>query len=183
MRVVRYWSVALAAVICSLGPAMACAQDVGPQVPLGGYNVGDFRFGGDARVSLQVLWRSSSDAKAERVACIGGYRSGGITYITRVTEVYTSADSMNASAQASLRECRPPEWLGTVHTHIAQLNGQPYSTFSGADRGVMWEWHTRWRADGVFCILYTERHAYCEAGEDSSGDTVYANERGNAIVR
>lgn len=132
-----------------------------------------FRFGLVARPSLRTLWDSSVTAGAERVACLGGYAEGGITYITRVAPVAGSADLMNASAAASLEQCRPPEWFGTVHTHIARYQGIPYVTFSGADRGVMREWHVRWHDDGVFCVLYDERNAYCEAGDDRSGEVAY----------
>jgi hypothetical protein len=88
---------------------------------------------------------------------------------------------MNASAAASIRDCGAPEWLGTVHTHIARFGGLPYVTFSAPDRGVMREWHSRWKVDGVFCVLYDEQHAYCEAGDDSSGDALYAYPRGNNL--
>lgn len=140
-----------------------------------------FRFTNAVRAALQDLWRTSSDAKQEEVACIGGYRRDGVSYITRVERVRTSADSMNASASISLRECGAPEWLGTVHTHIAHFGGLPYVTFSAPDRGVMREWHSRWKADGVFCVLYDEQHAYCEAGDENSGDALYAYPRGNNL--
>jgi hypothetical protein len=55
-----------------------------------------------------------------------------------------------------------PEWVGTVHTHIALHGGVPYSTFSGADRGVNTLWWRRWSVDGTFCVLFTEQDAYCE---------------------
>jgi hypothetical protein len=161
---------------------------VAPPVPGAGpgnglFDAGNFRFGSGARSSLQALWQASSDAKAERVACIGGYRHGGITYITRVVQVTAyAADSLHATASASLRECGPPEWLGTVHTHIARINGQPYTTFSAGDRWVMEQWHQTWRAEGVFCVLYDDRRAYCEAGDESSGDAFYAYARGNNLI-
>ena len=122
-----------------------------------------------------MLWRTSSAANEERVACIGGHRHGTVTFITKVERVAELlADSSNASAAASIRQCKPPEWLGTVHTHIVQFGGQPYVTFSAPDRGVIREWHKLWKVDGVFCVIYDERHAYCEAGDDSSGDTSYS---------
>ena len=114
----------------------------------------DFHFESRARISLQALWRTSDEAKQERVACIGGYQRADTTYITRVEQVDADADSLQAAAGASLQECRPPEWLGTVHTHVARLDGRPYVTFSGSDRAVMAAWHRRWQADGgVLCVV------------------------------
>ena len=56
-----------------------------------------------------------------------------------------------------------PAWQGTVHTHIALYDGRrPYSTFSGADRGVMLTWGQRWRIDGTFCLLFSETSVHCE---------------------
>jgi hypothetical protein len=133
-----------------------------------------FQFSSDVRQSLQNLWRTSADARLEEVACLGGERRDGVSYITRIERVETRADSMNASAAISISECGAPRWLGTVHTHIAHFGGQPYVTFSAPDRGVMRAWHSRWKADGVFCVLYDPQHAYCEAGDESSGDTSYA---------
>ena len=70
---------------------------------------------------------------------------------------------MAVSAQASLDTCGPPEWQGTVHTHIAQVAGAPgYRFFSGADRGIMLMWWQRWKADGTFCLLYAENEVHCE---------------------
>lgn len=174
---------AVLAICVSVHPKSARAQDVGPEYPEAGFNQGDFRVGTGARASLQTLWQASSAAKQEQVACIGGYRHGDITYITRVARLASGGDSLNASAGASLKECKPPEWLGTVHTHIARFDGRPYVTFSGADRGVMWAWHTMWQADGVFCVLYDERRAHCEAGEERSGEAFYAYERGNNLAQ
>jgi hypothetical protein len=153
----------------------ALAQDVGPHVPSSGFNQGEFRFGTAARTTLRTLWQTSTDVKQERVACIGGYRHEGITYITRVAMVTgASADSLSVAATASLLECGPPEWLGTIHTHIATKEGIPYVTFSGADRGIMMRWESMWRMDGVFCVLFDERRAHCEAGRESSADAYYA---------
>ena len=143
----------------------------------------DFHFDSRARISLQALWHTSDAAKQERVACIGGYQRADTTYITRVEQVNADADSLQAAAGASLQECRPPEWLGTVHTHVARLDGLPYVTFSGSDRAVMAAWHRRWQADGVFCVLYDDRRAHCEAGDDRSGDPVYAYARGNNLAQ
>jgi len=176
--------IAAFAISVPIGQASAFTQDVGPQYPDVGYNHGDFRIGTGARTSFQTLWRTSDGVKQERVACIGGYRHDGITYITRVEQVRASdGDSLNAPAAASLQECRPPEWLGTVHTHVARFDGLPYVTFSGADRGVMREWHNMWQADGVFCVLYDDRRAHCEAGDERSADVIYAHERGNNLAQ
>ncbi|HJR40866.1 MAG TPA: hypothetical protein VJ812_02195 [Gemmatimonadaceae bacterium] len=160
----------------------ARAQDVGPYLPISGFNQGDFRFGTSARTSLRTLWQVSAGARQERVACIGGYRFEGVTFITRVEPVIaSSADSMSVAATASLLQCRPPDWLGTIHTHVATKDGQPYVTFSGADRGVMMRWESIWQSVGVFCVLFDDRRAHCEAGHESSGDAFYAYSRGNNL--
>jgi hypothetical protein len=143
----------------------------------------NFHFDSRARISLQALWRTSDASKQERVACIGGYQHADTTYITRVGLVSADADSLQATAGASLRECRPPEWLGTVHTHVARIDGHPYVTFSGSDRAVMAVWHRQWQADGVFCVLYDDRRAHCEAGNDRTGDPEYAYPRGNNLAQ
>ncbi len=71
---------------------------------------------------------------------------------------------MSVASDASIERCGPPAWAGTVHTHVAPYaNGQPSRRFSAQDRGVMRRWYTRWRADGVFCVVYSARNAHCEA--------------------
>jgi hypothetical protein len=75
-----------------------------------------------------------------------------------------AADSMGISATASIERCGPPEWSGTVHTHVALYSDEgPSRRFSGQDRVVMRMWYDRWRTDGVFCVAYSERSAHCEA--------------------
>jgi hypothetical protein len=74
------------------------------------------------------------------------------------------ADSLGAGAAASIELCRPPQWFGTAHTHVARYDGvRPYPDFSGADRGVMRLWWKRWRVGGTFCVLYSGRDAHCGA--------------------
>ena len=155
--------------------SVVAAQDPDPQFPEAGYNAGDFRFAAEARSSLQSLWSTSIDAREERVACIGGYSRNGVAVITRVRALEPEgADSSNILAAASLERCSPPNWFGTVHTHIAKFQGLPYVTFSAPDRNVIMLWHERWKADGVFCVLYSATEAHCEAGSETSGDTTYA---------
>ena len=74
------------------------------------------------------------------------------------------ADSMSISSDASIERCGPPDWSGTVHTHVAAYdNDRPSTLFSAQDRGVMRRWYQRWQADGVFCLVYSARDAHCEA--------------------
>jgi hypothetical protein len=142
-----------------------------------------FQFSAEARHALRVLWRSSVEAKQERVACIGGHTQNGVAYVTRVQQVAaTGADSLHISAVASLRECSPPTWLGTVHTHIAHFEGRPYALFSRNDRVVMAMWRRQWKAPGVFCILYSDREANCEAGYHIAAFAPYDVPRGNSIL-
>jgi hypothetical protein len=171
----------LLAVACVLVAAPAHAQRGGPRAADGFGEREAFQFTSAARTALQSLWQTSTDHKQEEVACIGGFRRDGVSYITRVERVRASADSLSASAARSIRQCGAPEWLGTVHTHIVRFGGLPYVTFSAPDRGVMREWHNRWKADGVFCVLYDDQHAYCEAGDESGGDALYAYPRGNNL--
>jgi hypothetical protein len=133
-------------------------------VDRGTADVSAFSFDGGAAAQLHDLWAASANARQERVACLGGYRSGGAWRVTSVEPLAAAADSFGVSANTSIERCGPPSWLGTVHTHIAHRgDGSPYATFSGADRGVMALWWRRWRTSGVFCVLYSERDAHCEA--------------------
>jgi hypothetical protein len=123
-----------------------------------------FRFEPDARDALHLLWSSSLESRTERVACLAGVIEGDTVRVLRILPlVAIGGDSLGISANASLEACGPPEWHGTVHTHIALRAGQrPYSTFSGADRGVMLMWGQRWRANGIFCVLFSSEQAHCE---------------------
>ena len=123
-----------------------------------------FRFEGSASAGLHRLWDQSINARAERVACLAGIIESDTVRITDVLPLEVrSADSLGISAGASLENCGPPRWKGTVHTHIALRDGRrPYSLFSGADRGIMMMWWRRWREDGIFCLLYSDREVICE---------------------
>ena len=122
-----------------------------------------FRFEPDAQAELRRLWLTSSDAKAERVACLAGQIRGDTVSVTRILPLTGWADSLTASARQSLEACAPPRWQGTVHTHVALRDGaRPYARLSGADRGVNQIWWRRWKADGMFCVLFSATDAYCE---------------------
>ncbi len=127
-----------------------------------------------SRAVLRSLWEESTEEQQERVACITGYREGQIFHITKASPVRTEkADSLRVSIGPSLNRCGPPEWMGTVHTHIALFRGRPYSTLSPSDRVVMGLWRRKWGREGVFCVLYSETEAYCEYGTSLNGDTTY----------
>src|SRR5215216_475445 len=101
----------------------------------------------DASVELDTLWAESVAAHEERVACMAAERRAdgwAITAIRELSPAGAGADSASIGSGASLRECRPPEWVGTVHTHIARFNGVPFTTFSASDRQVMRLWRKRW---------------------------------------
>jgi hypothetical protein len=123
-----------------------------------------FRFEIGATPELHRLWEVSASAKAERVACLAASIESDTVRISRVVPLESGrSDSLGISAAASLENCGPPEWRGTIHTHVALRDGQrPYSLFSGADRGVMMLWWRRWNMDGVFCLLYTQDEVICE---------------------
>jgi hypothetical protein len=136
-----------------------------------------FHVSSDAASQLHVLWQGSTEAKEERVACLGGYRADDVWELTRIEPLGSSADSLGVSARTSIERCGPPDWLGTVHTHVALRDGvSPYATFSGADRGVMRLWWRQWKVAGVFCVLYSEREAHCEVdGELIAGAGTHVN--------
>ena len=122
-----------------------------------------FRFEPPAQTELRRLWMESSDAHSERVACLAGEIVRDTVRVTRILPLAGWADSLGVTAQRSLEECGPPRWQGTVHTHVAMRNsGEPYSRFSGADRGVNRLWWRRWNSEGMFCVLYSATDAYCE---------------------
>jgi hypothetical protein len=137
-----------------------------------------FRFEPDARPQLHELWNASVDAKAERVACLAATIEADTVRISAVFPLVPArSDSMGISARASLDTCGPPQWRGTVHTHVALRDGRrPYSLFSGADRGVMMLWWQQWREDGVFCLLYTQQDVICEI-EGPEGAVLFPRSR------
>lgn len=159
-------AVALSAAAAAQSPALAATSP----------DTGIFRFTPQARGELRALWEQSVHAGQERVACLGGERLRDGVRISHIQPVAaTRADSANVSATSSLKACAPPEWLGTVHTHIAHFNGRPYMIFSAPDRLVMEMWRDRWRAEGVFCLLYTDHEATCEAGYALTARVAYVN--------
>jgi hypothetical protein len=137
-----------------------------------------FLFEVDARPELHQLWEASAQAKAERVACLAATIDSDTVHISKVFPLASGrADSLGISAGASLDQCGPPEWRGTVHTHVALRDGQrPYSLFSGADRGVMMIWWRRWQVDGVFCLLYSSEEVICEI-EGPQGAVLFPRSR------
>jgi hypothetical protein len=137
-----------------------------------------FRFEGTARAELHRLWQESGEAKAEKVACLAGSIESDTVRITDVFALESGrSDSLGISATASLETCGPPNWKGTVHTHVALRDGrQPYSLFSGADRGIMMLWWRQWREDGIFCLLYSAREVVCEI-EGPQGAVLFPRSR------
>ena len=152
-------------------PLLLAAEAAGP-VPSA------FRFDGDTQPELHRLWDASSASKAERVACLAARIEGDTVRISRVLALEAGrADSLGISAAASLDNCGPPEWRGTVHTHVALRDGRsPYSLFSGADRGVMMLWWQRWKLDGIFCLLYSREEVICEI-EGPEGAVLFPRSR------
>jgi hypothetical protein len=104
-------------------------------------------------------------AGEERAACLGAQVRGDSVLVDRVLALAPEeADSMGVSAREALDRCGPPEWSGTVHTHVAlYTDTEPSKRFSGQDRIAMSLWHDRWHAAGVFCLLWSARDAHCEA--------------------
>lgn len=124
-----------------------------------------FRFSREAGLALRALWHASLAAKEERVACLATTIRNDTVFVSRIAPVDSEeADSLGISAIASIEQCGPPEWSGTVHTHIAlYTEDRPSTKFSGQDRTAMRLWYDRWHIDGVFCLVFSERDARCEA--------------------
>jgi hypothetical protein len=124
-----------------------------------------FHFSPEAGRALRALWDSSLAARQEGVACLASSIRNDTVFVSAIAPVESEgADSMGISATASVERCGPPEWSGTVHTHIALYTDDlPSTRFSGQDRIAMRLWYDRWQADGVFCVVYSERKAHCEA--------------------
>ena len=124
-----------------------------------------FRFGREAGGALAALWQSSLAAREERVACLAASVRNDTVFVSRILPLTPEeADSMSISSASAVERCGPPEWAGTVHTHIYLFtDSMPSTTFSAQDRGVMRKWYERWHSDGVFCVVYSARDAHCEA--------------------
>jgi hypothetical protein len=114
---------------------------------------------------LRDLWEASVAAREERVACLASTIRNDTVFVTRVRPLDPEdADSLGISAVASVEECGPPTWSGTVHTHIALYTDDlPSTRFSSQDRTAMRLWYDRWHSDGVFCLIYSRENAHCEA--------------------
>ena len=136
------------------------------------------------RPVLLQLWLESEATNRELVACIGGHREGDAFRITRAADLRAllagsapakparnardtayESDSVSVSrhfSEVSVHTCRPPEWVGTVHTHRME-DGVEYPKLSSNDRAVISLWHERWRRESVFCVLFSpEKPPYCE---------------------
>ena len=124
-----------------------------------------FRFTRETGRALGELWRESVAAREERVACLAATVRKDTVWVHRILPVDSEqADSLGISARASVEQCGPPEWSGTVHTHIALYTDHlPSTKFSAQDRIAMRLWYDRWHADGVFCVVYSAEDAHCEA--------------------
>lgn len=145
-----------------LAPPRAAAQTPPPTtLPA----AAPFTFTAEAGRAIRALWEESVAARAERVACIGAAVRDGAVLVSRVLPLPPrAADSLGISAESSIERCGPPDWSGTVHTHVALYTDDgPSRRFSGQDRVAMRMWYDRWRSDGVFCVVYSERDAHCEA--------------------
>ena len=133
--------------------------------------------GPPAKLALQELWATSLTMRREHVACLGGTIGPDSVVVTRVKLLDEPSDSLNASAQISLATCAPPEWIGTVHSHVRSTDDDtPASRFSPEDRRVMSAWTSRWGGQGAFCIVYSERNMHCEVypprrPQPAAGDT------------
>ena len=124
-----------------------------------------FRFSREAGTALRALWEASTAAHEERVACLASSIRNDTVFVSRIAPVDPEdADSLGISATASVEQCGPPTWSGTVHSHVAlYTDDRPSLRFSAQDRIAMRLWYDRWHADGVFCLIYSAQDAHCEA--------------------
>src|SRR3712207_1004532 len=124
-----------------------------------------FKFAPEAGAALRELWQTSVSANEERVACLASTIHSDTVVVTRIRALEPEdADSLGVSALSSVEQCGPPEWSGTVHTHVAvYADGRPLTQFSAQDRIAMRLWYDRWHADAVFCVVYSPESAHCEA--------------------
>lgn len=119
--------------------------------------------GPQAKLALQQLWANTLTLRQEQVACLGGMLTQDSVLVNRLQPVAEPSDSLMASADLSLATCAPPEWIGTVHTHVRSTDDDdPARRFSGDDRRVMSTWARRWGGQGAFCVVYSERNMHCE---------------------
>lgn len=155
----RGLATALLVVCVPIHEGTAQATDAGAHPPAA------FRFAREAGAALTTLWNASVAAKEERVACLAASVRNDTVFVSRILPLDPEeADSMGISSTASVGRCGPPEWAGTIHTHIYLFtDSMPSTTFSAQDRGVMRRWYERWHSDGVFCVVYSSRDAHCEA--------------------
>jgi hypothetical protein len=124
-----------------------------------------FQFSAEAGQALKALWQTSVAAHEERAACLASSIRNDTVFVLRIAPLEAEdADSMGISAISSVERCGPPQWSGTVHTHVAlYTDDSPSTRFSGQDRIAMRMWYDRWHSDGVFCLVYSGEHAHCEA--------------------
>lgn len=153
------WAAVALAVVPFAAPGTRAAAQTGPPPKAA------FRFAPSAGQALRALWDESVAAKQERVACLAASVRNDTVFVSSILPlVPEEADSMSIGSEASIERCGPPEWAGTVHTHVALYTADlPSTRFSAQDRGVMSRWYARWHADGVFCVVYSARDAHCEA--------------------
>ena len=147
--------------------ALACLAPVQPLLPQADVPRPrpSFQFSPEAGRTLRDLWRNSVAAREERVACLASSIRNDTVFVSAVAPLEPEdADSLGISATRSVEQCGPPRWSGTVHTHIALYTDDlPSTRFSGQDRIAMRLWYDRWKSDGVFCVIYSDRNAHCEA--------------------
>ncbi len=156
--------VMLVALVLTCLPRIASAQTDPPPQPA-------FRFSPESGRALGALWRTSVAARQERVACLASTIRHDTVFVSRILPLAAEeADSMGIGSTESSERCGPPEWSGTVHTHVALYSDTlPSTRFSAQDRGVMLRWYQRWHADGVFCLVYSAQDAHCEADGVAGG--------------
>jgi hypothetical protein len=127
----------------------------------------------EVKNGLADLWDASNLERRELVACLGGVVAGdSVRVLTLHPLEIEQSDSLTAEARRSIERCGPPEWIGTIHTHIRSTDDdRPAPRFSPSDRVVMSEWVRRWETPGAFCVLYSDGAAQCEVYPPPRGGT------------
>ncbi len=132
--------------------------------PLAGQEQPVWALAREAKNGFADLWDASVASRRESVACLGGWLEGDTVHVDRVLPLEVEqADSLTAEALESIARCGPPQWIGTVHSHVRSTDDpEPSRRFSPSDRAVMSEWVRRWARQGAFCVLHGTGAAHCE---------------------
>lgn len=135
---------------------------------------------------LVDLWDEAERQEREKLACLDAdveeipSDTMLIWTINRIKQVKVKSDKGAISHSTSLSECEPPEFVGTVHTHLADsipnpsgsgyLQG-PFKKFSPGDYAAQDAWANVWEDKAqeagmrwsLWCIMFSDEGMNCIA--------------------